>query len=68
MVCVGGGDVAGPIDTKLLLLVAYLKRHVRAANSQLRNKKADVAKHPKAFQYVGLLFNKPAGTASLTFS
>jgi hypothetical protein len=31
------------------------------------NKKADVAEHPKAFRHVGLLFNKPPGTAGLLF-
>jgi hypothetical protein len=30
-----------------------------------RTKKADVAKHPKAFDHVGLLFNKPPGGAGL---
>jgi hypothetical protein len=29
------------------------------------NKKADVAEHPKAFDHVGLLTNKPPGTAGL---
>jgi len=33
-----------------------------------RTKKADVAEHPKAFDHVGLLFNKPPGTAGLFFS
>lgn len=31
-------------------------------------KKADVAKHPEAFQHVGLLDNKPSGAASLLFT
>ena len=30
-------------------------------------KKADVAEHPKAFDHVGLPFNKPTGTAGLFF-
>jgi hypothetical protein len=30
-------------------------------------KKADVVEHPKAFDHVGLLFNKPLGTAELLF-
>jgi len=33
-----------------------------------RTKKADVAKHPKAFGHVGLLFNQPPGKAGLFFS
>ena len=32
-----------------------------------KNKKADVAEHPKAFDHVGLLFNKPPGRAELLF-
>ena len=32
-----------------------------------RTKKADVVEHPKAFDHVGLLFNKPLGTAELFF-
>jgi hypothetical protein len=30
-------------------------------------KKADVAEHPKAFDHVGLLFDKPPGRAELFF-
>jgi hypothetical protein len=30
-----------------------------------KNKKTDVAKHPKVFDHVGLLFNEPLGTAEL---
>jgi hypothetical protein len=30
-------------------------------------RKADVAEHPKAFDHVGLLFNKPPGAAGLLF-
>jgi len=30
-------------------------------------KKTDVAKHPKEFRHVGLLFNKLPGTARLLF-
>jgi hypothetical protein len=30
-----------------------------------RNKKADVAEHPKVFDHVGLLINEPLGTAGL---
>jgi hypothetical protein len=30
-------------------------------------KKADVVEHPKAFDHVGLLVNKPPGTAGLLF-
>jgi hypothetical protein len=30
-------------------------------------KKADVAEHPKAFDHVGLLVNKPPGSAELLF-
>jgi hypothetical protein len=29
------------------------------------NKKADVAKHPKVFDHVGLLLNEPPGRAGL---
>ncbi len=32
------------------------------------NKKADVAKHPEAFQHIGLLDNKPSGAARLLFT
>ena len=32
-----------------------------------RNKKTDVAEHPKAFDHVGLLVNKPPGKAELLF-
>jgi hypothetical protein len=30
-----------------------------------KQKKADVAEHPKAFDHVGLLFNEPFGKAGL---
>jgi len=33
-----------------------------------KNKKADVAEHPKVFGHVGLLFNKPPGKSELFFS
>jgi hypothetical protein len=32
-----------------------------------RNKKADVAEHPKTFGHVGLLFNESLGRAELLF-
>jgi hypothetical protein len=32
-----------------------------------KTKKADVAEHPKVFRHVGLLVNKPPGTAGLPF-
>jgi len=32
-----------------------------------KNKKADVAEHPEAFDHVGLLFNRPPGRAELLF-
>ena len=32
-----------------------------------RTKKADVVQHPKAFDHVGLLFNKPPGGAEVPF-
>jgi hypothetical protein len=32
-----------------------------------RTKKADVAERPKAFDHVGLLFNKPPSEAGLFF-
>jgi len=32
-----------------------------------KNKKTDVAEHPKAFDHVGLLINEPPGTAGLPF-
>jgi len=36
--------------------------------ASIENKKeADVAKHPKAFRHVGLLFNEPPGKAELFF-
>jgi hypothetical protein len=35
--------------------------------SSIENKKADVAEHPKVFDHVGLLFNKPTGKAGLFF-
>jgi hypothetical protein len=31
------------------------------------NEKTDVAEHPKAFDHVGLLLNKPPGTTGLLF-
>jgi len=46
--------------TFLLLQNARLLRTV----PNLR-KKADVAKHPKVFDHVGLLVNEPPGTAGL---
>jgi hypothetical protein len=33
--------------------------------SQSKTKKADVAEHPEVFDHVGLLANKPLGTAGL---
>ena len=33
----------------------------------LKNKKADEAEHPKAFDHVGLLSNEPPGKAGLLF-
>jgi hypothetical protein len=35
--------------------------------ASIENKKADVAEHPKVFDHVGLLFNKPTGSAGLFF-
>jgi hypothetical protein len=32
-----------------------------------KTKKADVAEHPKVFDHVGLLVNKPPGKAELLF-
>jgi hypothetical protein len=32
-----------------------------------KNKKTDVAEHPKAFDHVGLLVNEPPGKAELLF-
>jgi hypothetical protein len=32
-----------------------------------KNKKADVAEHPKVFDHVGLLFNESPGNAELLF-
>ena len=31
-------------------------------------KKADAAEHPEVFHHVGLLFNRPPGTAGLHFN
>jgi hypothetical protein len=36
--------------------------------SGAKNKKADVAEHPKVLGHVGLLFNEPSGRAGLFFS
>ena len=36
-----------------------------AENCHADMKKADVAKHPKAFGHAGLLFNEPPGFAEL---
>jgi hypothetical protein len=33
----------------------------------MREKKADVAEHPRVFGHVGLLVNEPLGTAELLF-
>jgi hypothetical protein len=35
--------------------------------ASIKNKKADVAEHPKVFDHVGLLFNEPPGKAGLFF-
>jgi hypothetical protein len=35
--------------------------------ASIENKKADAAEHPKVFDHVGLLFNKPTGSAELFF-
>ena len=35
--------------------------------ASIKNKKADVVQHPKAFYHVGLLFNEPPGWAELFF-
>ena len=40
-----------------------LRRLVQKQN----HKKTDVAEHPEVFHHVGLLFNKPPGTAGLFF-
>jgi hypothetical protein len=42
--------------------VDHLSHTVRA-----KNKKADVAEHPKVFDHVGLLTNEPLGKAGLLF-
>jgi hypothetical protein len=39
-----------------------------AENASASPKKADVAEHPEVFGHVGLLVNKPPGTAELLFS
>jgi hypothetical protein len=36
--------------------------------ASIKNKKADVAEHPKVFDHVGLLFNEPPGNAGLFFA
>jgi hypothetical protein len=36
-------------------------------SERTKNKKADVAEHPKVFDHVGLLFNEPPGKAELLF-
>jgi hypothetical protein len=33
-----------------------------------RNNKADVVEHPEVFDHVGILVNRPPGTAGLPFS
>jgi hypothetical protein len=33
----------------------------------IKTKKADVAEHPKVFDHLGLLVNKPPGKAELLF-
>ena len=40
---------------------------VTALPLRQNTKKADVLKHPQAFQHVGLLVNQPPGTAGLLF-
>jgi hypothetical protein len=47
-----------------LALVRPALARVRVSGKQ---KKADVAKHPEAFDHVGLLYNKPTGRAGLFF-
>jgi hypothetical protein len=39
----------------------------RFARQQERNKKADVAEHPKVFHHVGLLSNEPSAAADCSF-
>jgi hypothetical protein len=51
-----------------MLLASVVRGPVGTANVlQNQNKKADVAEHPKVFDHVGLLVNKPPGTAGLPF-
>jgi hypothetical protein len=40
---------------------------IRGGISRKRNKKADVAEHPKVFHHVGLLFTGRPGEAELPF-
>jgi hypothetical protein len=40
---------------------------VVAGCGRATNKKTDVAKHPEAFDHVGLLVNEPPGTSGLPF-
>ena len=40
---------------------------VPAYNRATQRKKTDVAKHPEAFNHVGLLFDEPPGTSGLPF-
>src|SRR5271170_7363767 len=43
------------------------KRIATGPNHSLKNKKADVAEHPKVFHHVGLLINGPPGFTGLPF-
>jgi hypothetical protein len=53
----------------LLKNVATLFAYIRGCGvwTDLKNKKADVAEHPKALDHVGLLVNEPPVKAGLLF-
>jgi len=46
-----------------MMVTPFLGRYPAAP----KTKKADVAKHPKALNHVGLLVNRPPGTAGMPF-
>jgi hypothetical protein len=47
--------------------IGNFRQQRRRLSRNTENKKANVVKHSKAFDHVGLLFNEPPGTAELLF-
>ncbi len=54
-------------NCNMVQLSARQCRLSRRSACPQEHKKADVVKHPKVLDHVGLLFNEPLGTAELLF-